>query len=337
LILCAVTVAACFAGIGTARAQNDATQTVTIRLVVCPSHAMEQPAFQILQAPSQYVKNAVVSKAIDGTWMVSLRLPPGFYYLIASVPRDRNGYGCSHLEPFAVLRRRDRHLVGALAGAHIGGEDFDRAVAGTLPFENMVVTKQRLDYPVTESPVAVDGTMYDAEALGPHPYLLRFYFPGSEQFTSIEIDLRNTASGSHLQRNLTIDDIRTGLRDADSGPLWSPGGIQHSPTFEIFDRTGAAAQAMSVAFTDLVKAKQLSGAAANLDGYFVIEKTQSSTQDDEKMLFFIEFVPKARFDSNAHRLILDSGACTRDGRPHASYVVREDMVITQRDLCVPNP
>jgi hypothetical protein len=337
LIQCAATVAAFLAATGATCAQESVTQAVRIKLIVCPSHAMEQPTLRILGAPAQYLTGAVATKGIDGTWTFSLRLPPGFYYLIADLPKDEHGYGCSHLQQFAVLPGHDRHLVGALAGSHIGGEGFDRSAAGTLPFENMVVTEQRLDYPMEESPVAVDGTIYDAESLGPHPYLLRFYLPGSEQYTSFEIDFRHTPSGSYLQRNLTLDDIRTGLRDAYSGPFWAPGGAQTSPTFQIFRGTGAAAQAIAVAFADLVKAKQLTGAAADLGGYIVDEKTQNPLPGGEKMLFFIEFIPKARIDENTHRLILDSGACVRDGRPHASYVVREDMVITERDLCVPNP
>lgn len=338
LIQCLATSAAFLVAGAAARAQGNETQSITINLIVCPWHVMKQPTLQILGAPAQYLKGAVAAKNLDGTWTFSLRLPPGFYYLIAAVPKDEHGYGCSHLEQFAVLSGHDRHLVGALAGNYIGGEGFDRSLAGTIPFENMTVTQQPLDYPTNESPVAVDGLMYDAESLGPHPYLLRFYLPGGrQQFTSFEIDFRHTASGSHLQRNLTLDDIRTGLRDEASGPFWAPGGQQMSPTFQIFDGTGAAAQAMSVAFADLRKAKQLTGTAADLDGYFVDERTQNPLHHGEKRLFFIEFIPKATVDENTHRLILDSGACARGGRPHASYVVREDMVITDRNLCVPNP
>lgn len=298
---------------------------------------MEQPTLQVLRAPAQYLKDAVATKATDGTWTFSLRLPAGFYYLIAAVPKNERGPGCSHLEQFAVLPGHDRHLVGALAGSYIGGEGFDRSLAGTIPFEGLIVTQQPLDYPTNESSVAVDGLMYDAESLGPHPYLLRFYLPGSrQQFTSFEIDFQHTPAGSHLQRNLTLDDIRTGLRDESSGPFWTPGGQQVSPTFQIFDGSGAAAQAMAVAFADLREAKQLRGAAAHLDGYFIDERTQNPLHDGEKRLFFIEFIPKAKID-DTHRLILDSGACVRNGRPRASYVVREDMVIMARNLCIPNP
>ena len=337
LIRYAGSVAAFLAAAGVAGAQNSVTQAVTVRLIVCPSHAMQQSTLQILGAPAQYLRDTAATRAIDGTWTFSLRLPPGFYYLTAAVPKDEHGSGCSHLEQFAVIFGHDRHLVGALAGSYIGGEGFNRSLAGTIPFENMVVTKQGLDYPMAESPVAVDGTMYDAESLGPHPYLLRFYLPGSEQYTSFEIDFRHTASGSRLQRNMPLDEIRTGLRDAYSSPFWASGGAQISPTIQIFNGTGAAAQAIAVAFADLVKAKQLTGAAVDLDGYIVDERTQNPLHGGEKTLFFIEFIPKARIDDNTHRLILDSGACGRDGRPHASYVVREDMVVTDRNLCVPNP
>jgi hypothetical protein len=303
-----------------------------MRLIVCPSYAMERPTLEILGAAAQYVKAAAAAQALDGTWTFSLRLPAGHYYLIARVARK-----CNHLEQFAVLPGHDRHLVGALAGQYIGGEGYDRSVAGTVPFENMIVTKQRLDYPMAESPVAVDGTMYDAESLGPHPYLLRFYLPGSSQYTSFEVDFRHTPSGSHLQRNLDLDEIRTGLRDADSGPFWAPGGPRISPAFQLFGSTGAPARAMTVAFADLVKAKHLIGPAADLDGYFIDESTQNPRREGEKMLFFIEFIPMAQFDEKTHLEILNSGACERDGRPHASYVVREDMVIVERNLCVPNP
>jgi hypothetical protein len=337
LIRGVATVTAFLAAAGMARAQNSGTQAVTITLVVCPSHAMEQPTLQLLKAPAQYVKDAAAARATDGTWTFSLRLPPGFYYLRASVPYDEHGYGCGHLEQFAVLPGLDRHLVAALADNYIGGEGFDRSIAGTIPFENMVVTKQRLDYPMVESPVAVDGKQYDAESLGPHPYLLRFYLPGSEQYTSFEIDFRDTISRSHLQRNLSLDEIRTGLRDVYSSPFWAAGGAQIVPTAQIFFGTGTAARAIAVAFADLVKEKKLTGAAADLGGYFIDERTQSGLPLGEKRLFFVEFSPKARIENDTHREILASGACERDGRPHASYVVREDMAVADRNLCVPNP
>lgn len=334
LFACAATL---LGAVAAAPAQDPTTQAVTIRLIVCPSHAMARPTLQIFGAQPQALEESTAKRAIDGIWTFSLRLPPGYYGLAATVPRDENGHGCSHLEQFAVLLGYDRHLVGALDGPYIDGEGFTRSLAGTLPFENMVVTKQRLDYPMEEIPVAVDGTMYDAESLGPYPYLLRFYLPGSDQYTSFEIDFRHTAPNSRLQRNLVLAEIRTGLRDAYSGPFWAPSGAQVLPTFQIFSGTGAAAQAVDMAFADLVTAKRLTKAAADLANYWVDERTQNPLPGGEKMLFFIKFVPKAIFDDKTKQLILDSGACERNGWPHASYAVREDMKIVDRNLCVPNP
>lgn len=318
--------AAVLVATGAAFAYDVATQAVTIRLIVCAAHAMEQPTLQILGAPTQYVNDSTAARALDGTWTLSLRLPPGYYYLTAVVPRNERDCGCSHLERFAVLPGHDRHLAGVLrAGGYIGGEGFDRALVGSVPFENMAVTEQRLDYPMAEIPVEVDGTMYDAESLGPHPYLLRFYLPGSDRYTSFEIDFRHTASGSHLQRNLGLDEVR------------SDEGSSASPTFDVFNSTGAAAQAMVVAFANLVKARHLTWPASDLNGYFVNESTQNPRAAGDKILYFIEFIPKAEFDEKTHRENLASGACVRNGRPHASFVVREDMVVTERNLCVPNP
>jgi hypothetical protein len=227
--------AALLLGLATAaNAQDDVTQAVTLTLIVCPASAADQPVLaflgpQVRQNPqpfAQYIKDAAAAKLPNGTWQFAFRLPPGKYYLTASTPFAKKN-GCFANQPFAVIAGHDRHLVAAMvAPFRIGGEGYDRSIAGALPFPGMIVTGQQPGYPTQVQPIAVDGTMYDAESLGAHRYLLRFYLPGSDEYTSVEADFTHTAPGSHLQRNLTLADVRSGLRTDDYGPFWGDGGPQ---------------------------------------------------------------------------------------------------------------
>jgi hypothetical protein len=80
----------------------------------------------------------------------------------------------------------------------------------------------------------------------------------------------------------------------------------------------------------------LSRHAADLAGYLIDVKMPSSLGFDEKVVYYIEFNPKTRFNANM-RAILESGTCMRDGRPHTAYFVNEDLKILDRNLCVLNP
>lgn len=76
----------------------------------------------------------------------------------------------------------------------------------------MDVTVHPTDYPnAPEMNVPVDGTMYDAELLGAHRYLFRFYLtPQDMEGTKsmrVLIDLRKTAPLTKVRRDLTVDDL----------------------------------------------------------------------------------------------------------------------------------
>jgi hypothetical protein len=330
-----------------ARAQDEMTQSLTIRLIVCPAHAAERPTLLLSGqpwlekrgAPAQYLKDAVATRGRDGTWTFVTHVPPGRYFLRAEVPRSNGVAGCQDMQPFAVILGSDRHLVSALVDEFRldNGEFFNRSVAGVLPFAGMAVTMQRLDYPMQEQPVAVDGLTYDAESFGPHPYVLRFYLPGSDKYASFDVNFRGTPGGANVRYDLGLSDLRAGLRTAWLGPYWGSAPPQPTPTYQLFQGAGAAAQAIVTAFADLVKQKALTGPAAGLSGYVVDERTQTPIPDAAEVRYYIEFVPVAHLDEKSQREQLGSGECQRDGRPHASYVVRSDMTIEQRDLCVPNP
>jgi hypothetical protein len=335
-----------FAFSGVVPMADDQTQALTIRLIVCPALAAEQPALQLLGQPTlqtlgppaQYLRRAVATKERDGIWTFALRIPPGQYLLHAQVSGSNGRGGCVDIQTFAVIPGSDRHLVGALVHEfRIGGEDYYRSVAGALPFEGMAVTLQRLDYPMQEEPIAVDGFMYDAESLGPHPYLLRFYLPGSDKYACFEVNFRGTPGLSEIRHNLGIAELRAGLRTAEYGPYWGTGVLQAATTYQLFKGAGLAAQAVVTAFADLVKEDRLTGPAADLGGYSVDERTQTPIPDAADVRYYIAFIPYAKVDEKTQRKEFDSGECQRDGRPHASYVVRSDMTIQQRDLCVPNP
>ncbi len=329
---------------GTAIAQAPALQNVTVRTIVCPQHGAEQPNSQLVwsSVPAASAEKAVPIRSADGLWTFNLQLAPGTYVLDVGVPyRDRNTPGCSYLTAFTVLRGHDRHLVGAVAApTMIGGEGYNRSIAGTLPFDGMFATIQNMDYPDSEEPISVDGRVYDAENLGPARYLLRFYLTENDmegnKFASFEYDFRHTAQLTHIERAVTLDDLRERLQNRTGGRLWGERGRDGSSTYQIFSGSGQAVRAVDVALADMKSRLHLSHRAADLGGYVVDVEAPDIMGMNEKMRYYIEFNPKVRFDANM-RPLPESGTCMRDGRPHAAYVIDEDLKILSRNLCVLNP
>jgi len=222
----------------------------------------------------------------------------------------------------------------------IGGEGYNRSIAGALPFDGMFATIQNMDYPAAEEPISVDGTMYDAENLGAARYLLRFYLTENDmegdKFASFEFDFRHTAQLTHIERTVTLADLRERLQNRTGGRLWGERGRDASSTYQIFSGSGQAVRAVVVALADMKSRLHLSPRAADLGGYIVDVEMPDIIRTNEKMRYYIEFNPKVRFNANM-RPIPESGTCMRDGRPHTAYVIDEDLKILNRNLCVLNP
>lgn len=187
-------------------------QTVTVRLIPCASRPSETPLFGITDS-GRHTRHFEGTQGAQAVWVYTFRLAPGTYSLSATIPYKPGHPGCVYLTRFAVLSGHDRQMVGALARpSRIGGENYYRSIYGTLPFLGMNVTIQPTDYPnAPEILVPVDGTMYDAELLGPHQYQLRFYLTPQDvegtKFSRVQIDFRMTSALTTLRRDLTATDL----------------------------------------------------------------------------------------------------------------------------------
>ena len=187
-------------------------QTATVQLIPCASRPNDVPRL-VLTGSGHSVQHFEANQNAHAVWGFIFQVSPGVYLLNATIPYKPGHPGCVYLTRFAVLPGYDRHLVGALAPpSRIGGENYDRSVYGTLPFAGMYVTVQPMDLPhAPEMLVPVDGTMYDAELLGPHRYVLRFYLTPQDmegtKFARVEMDFRTTTPLARIRRDLTASDL----------------------------------------------------------------------------------------------------------------------------------
>lgn len=191
-------------------------QSATVRLIHSASCPSEHPIFEVTDSGHRTERFAGTQDP-QNVWDFTFQVSPGTYYLNATIPYRDGHAGCVYLTRFTILPGHDRHLVGALAPASsIGGENYDRSTFGILPFPGMNVTIQPVDSPnAPEMLVPVDGTMYDAELLGPHRYLFRFYLTPQDmeglKSKQVVVDLRKTAPLTKVRRDLTIEDLSSAL------------------------------------------------------------------------------------------------------------------------------